>query len=114
MASEPRIAGSIPGSPAGALEIADAGLALRSRIFDGPGHLASHPGLALLPVELDVAIPIRGFRVRDLLALVSRQVIETGWVQGDDLPLGARGSQLAWTEFEVIDTKLAVRISRLA
>jgi flagellar motor switch/type III secretory pathway protein FliN len=67
-----------------------------------------------IPVEVDVAVPIRSFRVRNLLALNQGQVIETQWIDGDDLPLGARGAQLAWTEFEVIDQKLAVRITRLA
>lgn len=67
-----------------------------------------------IPVEVDVAVPIRSFRVRNLLALDQGQVIETQWLDGDDLPLGARGAQLAWTEFEVIDEKLAVRITRLA
>lgn len=66
-----------------------------------------------IPVEVDVAVPIRKFRVRNLLALDRGQVIETQWLDGDDLPLGARGAQLAWTEFEVIDQKLAVRITRL-
>ena len=83
-------------------------------IFGGSGALAEHPGLGALPVELDVAVPIRGFRVRDLTRLAKGQVIETDWVHGDDLPLGTRGAQLAWSEFEVIDASLAVRITRLA
>ena len=29
------------------------------------------------------------------------------------MPLAARGAQLAWTEFEVVDQNLAVRITRL-
>lgn len=66
-----------------------------------------------IPVEVDVAIPIRKFRVRNLLALTAGQVIATDWVEGEDLPLGARGARLAWTEFEVIDNKIAVRITRL-
>ena len=33
--------------------------------------------VARLPVELDVAIPVRDFRVRNLLALEPGQVIET-------------------------------------
>ncbi|HEY1578165.1 MAG TPA: FliM/FliN family flagellar motor switch protein [Terracidiphilus sp.] len=67
-----------------------------------------------IPVEIDVAVPIRKFRVRNLLALDRGQVIETQWLEGDDMPLGARGAQLAWTEFEVINQKMAVRITRLA
>ena len=67
-----------------------------------------------LPVELDVAVPVRGFRVRHLLALTPGQVIESQWANGSDLPLAVRNVQLAWTEFEVVETKLAVRIARVA
>ena len=76
--------------------------------------LARNPSLALLPVELDVAVPVRAFMVRNLLALEARQVIETAWTRGDEMPLAARDTQLAWTEFEVVESKLAVRITRLA
>ena len=67
-----------------------------------------------LPVCLDVTVPVRGFRVRDLLALVPGRLIESQWGTGDDLPLAAGEVQLAWSEFEVIDAQLAVRITRLA
>lgn len=75
--------------------------------------LAANSLIARLPVEVDVAFPIKGFRVRNLLALTEGRVVESQWAQGEDMPLGAHGTQLAWTEFEVIDTKLAVRITRL-
>jgi flagellar motor switch protein FliN/FliY len=74
---------------------------------------ALNPTVAQISVEIDVAVPIRKFRVRNLLALSTGQVIGTEWLEGEDLPLGARGAQLAWTEFEVIDQKLAVRVTRL-
>jgi len=32
-----------------------------------------------LPVELDVSVPVRNFRVRNLLTLELAQVIESGW-----------------------------------
>jgi len=70
--------------------------------------------MARLPVELDVGVPVRGFRVRGLLALEPGQVIETQWGQGEDLPLKAGEVQLAWSEFEVVETQLAVRLTRLA
>jgi flagellar motor switch/type III secretory pathway protein FliN len=71
-------------------------------------------GLALrLPVELEVAIPLRNFRVRNLLALASGVVVESQWMHGDDVPLGSGDVQLAWSEFEVLDTQLAVRLTRL-
>lgn len=77
------------------------------------------PGLVLgpaahIPVELDVAIPVRAFRVRNLLVLEPGQVIETGWENGEDLPLASGQVQLAWSEFEVQENNLAVRITRLA
>jgi flagellar motor switch protein FliN/FliY len=74
--------------------------------FSGP--------LALLPIELDVAVPVREFKVRNLLALEAGHVIESRWPSGEDLPLASGSVQLAWSEFEVIETDLAVRITRLA
>jgi len=70
--------------------------------------------VSLLPVELDVTIPVREFRVRNLLALEPGQLIESKWGSGEDVPLASGAVQLAWSEFEVIDTELAVRITRLA
>jgi len=69
---------------------------------------------ARLPVELDVAIALRHFRVRNLLALEPGQIIETQWGNGQDVPLAAADVQLAWSEFEVVDSQLAVRLTRLA
>lgn len=71
------------------------------------------PAVARLPVELDVTIPIRDFRVRTLLALEPGQLIESKWANGDDVPLAAGDVQLAWSEFEVLNTQLAVRLTRL-
>ena len=70
--------------------------------------------IARLPVELEVAVPVRNFRVRNLLVLERGQVIETQWSHGTDMPLACGDVQLAWSEFEVIDTQLAVRVTRLA
>lgn len=72
------------------------------------------PEVARLPVELDVAVPVRDFRVRNLLALAPGQLIESQWGNGDDVPLAAGEVQLAWSEFEVVDTQLMVRVTRLA
>jgi flagellar motor switch/type III secretory pathway protein FliN len=70
--------------------------------------------LACLPVELDVTVPAREFRVRNLLTLEPGQVIETDWAHGEDVPLASGKVQLAWSEFEVVDSQLAVRVTRLA
>jgi flagellar motor switch protein FliN/FliY len=70
--------------------------------------------IARLPVELDVSIPLRDFRVRNLLALEPGRLIESEWSNGVDLPLAAGKVQLAWSEFEVMDSDLVVRLTRLA
>jgi flagellar motor switch protein FliN/FliY len=69
--------------------------------------------VAKLPVELEVAVPVRDFRVRHLLTLEPGQVIETQWSHGADMPLSCGDVQLAWSEFEVVDTQMAVRLTRL-
>lgn len=69
---------------------------------------------ARLPVQLDVSIPLREFRVRDLLSLEPGRLIESEWSNGVDLPLAAGAVQLAWSEFEVVETQLVVRLTRLA
>ena len=78
------------------------------------GGIVLSAQVARLPVELDVAVPVRDFRVRNLLALEPGQLIETQWAHGEDLPLAAGVVQLAWSEFEVVDLQLAVRVTRLA
>lgn len=73
--------------------------------IDGP--------VARLPVEVDVVVPVREFRVRHLLALEPGELIESLWGYGEDVPLAAGDVQLAWSEFEVLDNQIAVRITRL-
>jgi flagellar motor switch/type III secretory pathway protein FliN len=68
---------------------------------------------ARLPVQLNVGIPIRDFRVRNLVALVPGALIESQWAPGEDVPVASSDVQLAWSEFEVVDTQLAVRLTRL-
>jgi flagellar motor switch protein FliM len=71
------------------------------------------PLVALLPVELDVAVPVQEFRVRQLLSMTPGTIIETRWGHPNDVPLSAGEVQLAWSEFEVVDAQLAVRVTRL-
>jgi len=69
--------------------------------------------VARLPVELDVSVAVADFRVRNLLALEPGQVIESQWGQGQDVPLACGEVRLAWSEFEVVDSQMAVRLTRL-
>lgn len=75
--------------------------------------LAEGSPLAGLPMQLDVTIPIPSFRVQDLLALEKGAVLESRWPHAEDVPVWCGGVQLVWTEFEVVDQKLAVRVTRL-
>jgi flagellar motor switch protein FliN/FliY len=105
----PQTAASVPVTPQLAAEAA----LVQSPAIEREGALHINPLVSRLPVEVDIAVPIRKFRVRNLLALGVGAVIPSQWEQGEDMPLAARGAQLAWAEFEVIDQKLAVRITRL-
>jgi flagellar motor switch/type III secretory pathway protein FliN len=69
---------------------------------------------ARLPVQLDVGIPIRDFRLKNLLLLEPGSLIESQWAPGEDVPVSSGEVQVAWSEFEVVDTQLAVRLTRLA
>ena len=83
------------------------------------------PGLAMIancaaPYRVNLhklvaaGIPLYGFKIRDLLRLESGQVIESGWPEAEDVPLCVGQVQVAWSEFEVVEQRLAVRLTRLA
>lgn len=75
--------------------------------------LAADSPLAGLPVQLDVIVPIPSFRVQDLLVLEKGTVLESRWSHTEDVPVWCGGTQLVWAEFEVVDQKLAVRVTRI-
>jgi hypothetical protein len=97
----------------GANELAEQALVPSPPSIETEMTIPPHSLAARLPVEVEVGIPVRGFRVRNLLALAAGVVVESEWGQGDDMPLATGDVQLAWSEFEVIDTQLAVRLTRL-
>jgi flagellar motor switch protein FliN/FliY len=72
------------------------------------------PLLQRLPMKLQVSIPLPKFKVRDLLALRKGVMIESVWQSSEDIPLAAGGVQLGWGEFEVVERRMAVRLTRLA
>jgi flagellar motor switch protein FliN/FliY len=67
-----------------------------------------------LAMQLDVMVRVQSMRVQDLLSLENGAVVETIHEHSQDLPVRCGGALLAWAEFEVVDQKLAVRITRLA
>jgi flagellar motor switch protein FliM len=72
------------------------------------------PMISRLPVVLTVTIPLRGFKVRDLLSLRSGQTVSTTWPVTKDVPLEVGALHLCWGEFEIAEQKLALRLTRLA
>lgn len=71
------------------------------------------PMLSRIPVMMAVGIPMRGFRVCDLLALECGQTVESQWVSTEEVPLKVGTLQLSWGEFEVVDEYMALRLTRL-
>lgn len=67
-----------------------------------------------LRMQLDVMVKVQTFRVGDLLALTRGAVIETIHEHSQDVPVRCSHTLLMWSEFEVVEQKLAVRITRLA
>ena len=80
-----------------------------SRIED---HVA-WPLLARLTVRLEAGVSLPRFKVRDLLRLEVGQVVESESPDSEDVPLKVGQVQLGWSEFEVVEQQLAVRLTRL-
>lgn len=71
------------------------------------------PVLSRLPVTLVAEISLSRFRVRDLLALAEGQVFESSSPDTEEVPLKVSDVQLGWTEFEVVEQRIALRLTRL-
>lgn len=84
---------------------------------EGLAKIESHrswPILRRLSIFVTADIPVKGFRVRDLLSLQKGQIVSTSSPETEDVSLMANSIQLAWGEFEVVDRQLVVRLTRLA
>jgi flagellar motor switch/type III secretory pathway protein FliN len=67
-----------------------------------------------LPCQLSLDIPVVNFTVADLLCLSKNSIVETACPSTSDVPLRANGLLFARAEFEVIENRLAVRLTELA
>ncbi len=94
-------------------------------LLSAPGASASNPmhrieqhpqwdKLARLPVTCHVRIPLSRFTVRDLLLLAGGQTLGSPWPAIEDVPLKIGAVELSCCEFEVVDQKMAVRLTRLS
>ncbi|HEX4005957.1 MAG TPA: FliM/FliN family flagellar motor C-terminal domain-containing protein [Acidobacteriaceae bacterium] len=91
--------------------------ALSLRVEEGEEarpHESRESRLDHLPMQLDVMVKVRSFRVEDLLALTKGTVVETIHEHAQDIPVQCGGALLVWAEFEVVEQNLAVRVTRLA
>jgi flagellar motor switch protein FliM len=75
---------------------------------------AAWPMVSRLPVMLSVTVPMRGFKVRDLLSLRIGDTVESTWSVASDVPLEVGALHLCWGEFEVVEQRMALRLTRLA
>lgn len=89
-------------------------LQVRESAEDTPATEAQDARLDALRMKLDVMVGARTFRVQDLLTLKKGVVVETVQEHSQDVPLYCGGALLVWGEFEVIEQKLAIRITRVA
>ena len=101
--------------------VASTGLTtMREPIRPGAAGMATieeHPDWPLLqriPMRLSAAIPLPGFRVRDLVGLKPGLTVASAWLCSDDVPLKIGSVQLSWSEFEVVEQRMAIRLTRLA
>ena len=72
------------------------------------------PLLGRLTVKLQAGVALPRFKVRDLLQLTVGQVVESESSDSEDVSLKIGQVQLGWSEFEVVEQRLAVRLTRLA
>jgi flagellar motor switch protein FliM len=83
----------------------------------GVQNIEAHPAwpvLSGLVMPVSAEVGLAAFKVRDLLALKSGQVIGTGWKETEDVVVRSGDVHLAWSEFEVEEQRLLIRLTRLA
>lgn len=83
----------------------------------GMSRIEAHvawPLLGRLTVKLQAGVALPRFKVRDLLQLTVGQVVESESSDSEDVSLKIGQVQLGWSEFEVVEQQLAIRLTRLA
>jgi flagellar motor switch/type III secretory pathway protein FliN len=67
--------------------------------------------LPWLPCTLTLEVSVVHFTIADLLALKEGSIVETACHHTSDVPLRVNQLLIGWTEFEVVEDRLAVRIT---
>jgi flagellar motor switch protein FliN/FliY len=66
-----------------------------------------------LPCQLYVALGVPHFTIRDLLSLRVNALVDTERREGAHVPVLVNGVMVGWAEFDVIDGRLAVRMTEM-
>jgi flagellar motor switch protein FliN/FliY len=67
-----------------------------------------------LPCLLSIEISVPNFTVADLVRLAPGRLVDSHWTVGEDVPLLVNGELIAWSEFEILNNHVAVRLTELA
>jgi flagellar motor switch/type III secretory pathway protein FliN len=67
-----------------------------------------------LPCRLSVQAPVPGFTLKDLLNVGPKSIIRSQLPTSASPPLRVNGEVVAWCDFEVLGSRLAVRLTELA
>jgi flagellar motor switch protein FliN/FliY len=66
-----------------------------------------------LPCQLSVSLEVPHFTIRDLLSLSVDSLVNTRRREGAHVPVKVNGVMVGWAEFDVIDGRLAVRMTEM-
>jgi flagellar motor switch protein FliN/FliY len=86
-----------------------------ARSMESPPSLSGlWPEVLELPCHLGVELQVPGFTIRDLLSLDVDSVVDTERREGAHVPVVVNGVMVAWAEFDVMEDRLAVRLTEIA
>ncbi|MGH9343008.1 MAG: FliM/FliN family flagellar motor switch protein [Terriglobia bacterium] len=76
-------------------------------------HEDPRAAIAGLRCKLSVDLSVSHFKVRDLLMLEAETVVDSHHNSTGHVPVWVNGVRIGWAEFDVLRTRLAIRISEL-
>ena len=90
------------------------GSEVQTRVVESvPSPREIWPEALELPCQLSAAIEVPHFTVRDLLTLSVNSLVDTQRREGAHVPVRVNSVMVAWAEFDVIDGRLAVRMTEM-
>jgi len=79
-------------------------------------RIEEHPSwetLSQMRITMRAGVALDRFRVRDLLTLKVGQIFESVSPETEDVPLMIGQVQLGWSEFEIAEQRMGLRLTRL-